>query len=178
MDLPTLLPWLWWAILAVACARWARARAGGFAALAVVALGLATLHQFGWNKPIYQFGRGLLQDAGVYERRIVFKLAIGAVFAPLAVWLLWRLIRWARRLSLLQGVALAAMVVDLLFITVRTLSIDGWLPLAIGDEPGKSRFGAAVAAVALLATLVAPRGRAGEQSTETEHAGQFLVRRR
>lgn len=182
MTLLAVLPWLWWGTALVAVVQTLRRVPGG-AVLAAVAALLASLHQFGWNKPIYQFGRDLLQANGFYEQRLVFKIGLGVVFFPLAAWLVWRGLKWSARVPFGQRLALVAMATDLLYIAIRTLSIDGWLPLWIGEEPGKSQFGTALAGAALLLVVLAsrrpvaePPAKGGQQFLkEGEHA--FIGRR-
>ncbi|MBL8727776.1 MAG: hypothetical protein JNM25_05055 [Planctomycetes bacterium] len=155
MELGAVLPWVWCAAAALAAAR---VRGPGGRRWWVPGAGAslqASLHLWGWNKPIYLAGKRLMVWTGFYEERLWFKFAIGLVFFPAVAWLGWRAWRWAACLSRLQRVAMVAIVVDLLYITVRTLSVDGWMPAAIGDEPGKSRLGLALAGIAALAVLVA-----------------------
>lgn len=155
MTLGDALPWSWCAVALVAGARTRGRGARSWWLPCAAAAVLASLHLWGWNKPIYLAGKRLMVWTGFYEERLWFKFAIALVFFPVVAWLCWRAWRRAACLSPLQRVALVAMVVDALYVTVRTLSVDGWMPLAIGDEPGKSVFGAALAAVALLAVVVA-----------------------
>lgn len=154
MDLYDVLPWLWCAVALVAAVR---TRCHGGAAWwgpCLFALLLATVHLWGWNKPIYHAGREALVWLGLHDERLWFKVAIGLVFFPLVGWLLWWGWRASKHLPAALRLALLAMATDALYITIRTLSVDGWMPLVIGIEPGKSRFGASLAAVALLAVLV------------------------
>ncbi len=160
MQLADVVPFVWCAAAIVAALR---ARRGGrlwwvtctFAAM------LTTLHRWGWNKPFYQAGRAALIDLGVYDDRLVFKAALGVVFTAIVAWIAWRLRRLPRRLLPLHRIGWLAMLVDALYVTVRTLSIDGWMPIAIGVEPGKSVLGLALAIAALLAVAFA-RGPAPE----------------
>jgi len=156
MEIADLVPWVW-CVAAVAAV--VRARRGGrlWWATAAFASMLATLHRWGWNKPFYEAGRAALIDLGVHDERLVFKIAIGIAFFAALAWLAFRCRRWPRRLLPLHRIAWLAMVVDTLYVTVRTLSIDGWMPIAIGVEPGKSVLGLSLAIVALLA-IVAARG--------------------
>ncbi|MBL8747763.1 MAG: hypothetical protein JNK78_01280 [Planctomycetes bacterium] len=150
MHLADVVPFVWCAVAIVAVAR---SRRGGrlwwvtctFAAM------LATLHRWGWNKPLYHAGRATLIDFGVYDDRLVFKAAIGVVFAALCAWFAWRMRRWPRRLLPLHRIGWLAMLADALYVAVRTLSIDGWMPIAIGVEPGKSVLGLSLAIATLLA---------------------------
>jgi hypothetical protein len=161
MALSDVLPWLWCAAALLALLRSTGRGGCTWWALGGGALLQGSLHLWGWNKPIYLAGKRLMVWTGFYEERLWFKFAIGLVFFPLVAWLGWRGWRWAARLSRLQRVAMVAIVVDLLYITIRTLSVDGWMPAVIDDEPGKSRLGVTLAAIALLAVLVA-RPRAAE----------------
>ena len=160
MTLADVIPFVW---CAVSFAGALRSRRGGrlWWATAAFASMLATLHQWGWNKPFYQAGRAALIDLGVYDDRLVFKVAIGLVFFTALAWLAWRLRRWPRHLVPLHRVAWLTMLVDALYVTVRTLSIDGWMPISIGVEPGKSVLGLSLAIAALLAVAFA-RGPAPE----------------
>lgn len=155
MPLADLIPWLWAGAAAVAGLRARGVGGRRWLPAAIGALLLASLHLWGWNKPIYFAGKNTLIWLGVYDSRLWFKFAIGLVFFPVAGWLCWRGWRLAARQSPLQRLALVAMVLDALYITIRTLSVDGWMPDVIDDEPGKSRLGCALAGVALLAAVVA-----------------------
>lgn len=162
MQASDVIPVVWFAVAVTAAARARRVRSYWPAgALAVL---LASLHHWGWNKPIYAAGRELLMHWGVYDDRLVFKVMIGLVFFPLVAWAAWRAWRWSARLAPLHRVACAAMAVDALYVAVRTLSIDGWMPIAIGVEPGKSLLGLSLAVAALVALALAgapPEGDAG-----------------
>ncbi|HEX5053478.1 MAG TPA: hypothetical protein VFZ65_16995 [Planctomycetota bacterium] len=162
MDAPTAIALLWLAAALLAAPRAWRQRGAARFALVIGALLLASLHAFAWNRPIYFAGRGLLADAGFYEQRFTFKLAIGVVFAGLCGWFLWRAARWCGSLSGWERLALAAMAVDALYIATRTCSIDGWMPDAIAYEPGKSVLGLSLAAASLLALLLGTRVREEE----------------
>lgn len=154
MELGDLIPWLW--CLGAGAAAW-RARRGrrGSWPTCIVALVLASVHLFGWNKPIYHAGREVLIGFGVYDDRSVFKVAIGLAFFPLVAWAGFRAWRWSRRVAPLLRTALVLMTLDALYVAVRTLSIDGWMPLAIGLEPGKSILGISLAALATVAIAAA-----------------------
>lgn len=155
MELGAIVPWLWCLAAGVAALR---TRGGGARSWWLLGAGgalLFSLHLWGWNKPIYLAGKRLMVWTGFYEERLWFKFAIGSVFFPLVAWACWRGRRLAPRLSAWQRIALGAMVADALYVTARTLSVDGWMPQAIGDEPGKSLLGATLAAVALLGVLLA-----------------------
>lgn len=154
MEASDAIPWVWCAA-ALASAWRTRHRTAGWWLACGGALVLASVHLWGWNKPIYAAGREVLMGFGVYDDRLVFKLAIAGVFFPIAAWLGFRAWRWSRRLAPLHRAALGLMVVDALYVTIRTLSIDGWMPLAIGLEPGKSILGIALAALSLLAVAFA-----------------------
>lgn len=160
MELADVIPFVWGAAAVTAALR---SRRGGsrFWVTAAFALLLASIHEWHWNKPFYETGRAALIDLGVYDDRLVFKVAIGLVFFTALAWLAWRLRRWPRHLVPLHRVAWLAMLVDALYVTVRTLSIDGWMPITIGVEPGKSVLGLSLAIAALLAVAFA-RGPAPE----------------
>lgn len=155
MTLADSIAWLWGVMAVVAGVRSRGPGGRTWWAPGAGALLQASLHLFGWNKPIYLAGKRLVAWTGFYDERLWFKFAIGLVFFPLVVWLCWRAFGWARRLSPLQRLALAAVAVDLLYITSRTLSVDGWMPDAIGGEPGKSRLGATLAAIGVVAVACA-----------------------
>ncbi|MBL9079501.1 MAG: hypothetical protein JNL08_18505 [Planctomycetes bacterium] len=155
MQLADVLPWAWGATAALAA--WRTRGAGGRSWWwpCAGALLLLSLYALGWNKPIYLAGKNALIWLGVYEARLWFKVAIGLVVFPLLLWAARQAFVWSRRLSALQRAALAVMAVNVFYITVRTLSVDGWMPLCIGVEPGKSLLGAALALGALLCTALA-----------------------
>ena len=180
MGLADLLPWLWGLAALVAALR-VRSPAGrAWTWLGGVALVLATLHLWGWNQPVYLAGKNALIRLGVYEQRLAIKFAVALVFFPLALWLAVRLWRATARWSPLQRAALLAMVLDALYVAIRSLSVDGWMPLWIGVEPGKSLLGAVLAGVALVAIVAArpssaPPSAPPPQSLDTEG---YVVRRR
>lgn len=185
MHLADLLPWLWALAAVVAVVR--RRGPGGPAWpwLAGGALLLATLHLWGWNQPVYLAGKNALIRLGVYEQRLAVKFAVALVFFPLVLWLAVRLWRATALWSPLQRVALLAMVLDALYVAIRSLSVDGWMPVWIGVEPGKSLLGAVLAGVALGGIVAArpsvapssgpPPGSPPRQSLDTEG---YVVRRR
>jgi len=155
VELSEAIPWLWCGAAVVALLRLRGRGARTWWPPCVGSALLWSLHFWGWNKPIYLAGKRLMLWTGFYEERLWFKFAIGLVFFPLVALACWRGFRLASRLSPWQRIALCVMVVDALYVTARTLSVDGWMPLAIGDEPGKSLLGITLAAAALLAMLVA-----------------------
>ncbi len=161
MDLADTLPWLWCATALVAAGRaWPRARQPAVPVwwlAAAVALLLASLHLWGWNQPIYLAGKHLVGALGVYDQRLWLKVAIGLVFFPMVGWLAWRAWRWTAGAPTGLRAALAAMFADACYVAIRSLSVDGWMPVWIGVEPGKSRFGAALAGVALVAVVATCR---------------------
>lgn len=167
MALSGVIPWLWCAVALVAGLRTRGRGACRWWSASAAAAVLASLHLWGWNKPIYLLGKRLVAWTGLYEERLWFKFAIAAVFFPLVAWGCWRAWRWSACLSPLQRLALVAMVVDVLYVAVRTLSVDGWMPLAIGVEPGKSLLGIVLAAVALACVLVARPRAASEERHAT-----------
>ncbi|MEO6596454.1 MAG: hypothetical protein ABIP94_17015 [Planctomycetota bacterium] len=145
---------LWLAAAVVAAFR--AKRLGGAARIALVfgAVLLASLHGFGWNKPIYFAGRELLAEWGVYGQRFSFKVAIGVVFFGLVVWTFFCARRLCARLTKWERLAFAAMSLDGIYIAVRTCSVDGWMPDVIAYEPGKSVLGVMLATLTLLALLL------------------------
>jgi hypothetical protein len=167
VALSDVVPWLWCAVALVAGLRTRGRGARSWWPPSAAAALLASLHLGGWNKPIYLLGKRLVAWTGLYEERLWFKFAIAAVFFPLVAWACWRAWRWSACLSPLQRIALLAMAIDALYVTVRTLSVDGWLPEAIGVEPGKSLLGTGLAAVALLAVVVARPRAASEERHAT-----------
>lgn len=154
MEVADVIPFVW---CAAALAAAVRSRGGGrlWWATAAFASMLASLHQWRWNKPVYEAGRAALIDLGVYDERLVFKVAIGLVSFAALSWFAWRTRRWRGRLPPLHRLAWLAMFVDALYVTVRTLSIDGWLPIALGVEPGKSLLGLSLASAAVAAVAFA-----------------------
>ena len=154
MEPSDAIPWVWCAATLAAAWRTRRRTAGWWLA-GGGALVLASVHLWGWNKPVYHAGREVLIAFGVHDDRLVFKFAIAVVFVPVVAWFAFRAWRWSRRLAPLHRVALGLMAVDALYVTVRTLSIDGWMPLAIGLEPGKSVLGLTLAALAFLGVVFA-----------------------
>ena len=154
MDLADVVPWPWCAAALVAALR-ARRGGRGWWSTAAFALLLASLHLWRWNQPVYEAGRQLLIDCGVHGDRLVFKLALGLVFVPVFAFFAWRAWHRSRRLAMLHRVALLLMVADALYVTMRTLSIDGWMPIALGVEPGKSILGISLAVLAALAVAFA-----------------------
>ena len=164
---------LWLCVAGSAAYATARRRAPGAATALLGALLLASLHAFHWNQPIYFAGRRWVMDLGVYAERLWLKLAIGALVllaAALAVRPAWR---WLVHAEALLRVALAAIALDLGYITVRTLSIDGWMPDAIAFDPGKSALAIALALVACV-TTVCSRPRAATTKGQREDGAFFL----
>lgn len=143
----------WLAVALAAAWAWRRRRAPGGAPLAIAALLLASLHRWQWNRPLYEGGRRWLIDTGLYEQRLLAKLAVGAAAVALALFAARPLLRWLRTWPAALRVAGGAALVDAAFVAVRTLSIDGWIPDAVNFDPGKTALQLALATTALVAAL-------------------------
>lgn len=173
MQLDLVTTALWLCAAATAAAVRLRRRATGAVAAAVAAALLASLHAFHWNRPIYFAGRRWLMDRGVYADRLWLKLALGAAALAIALLIARRSRAWLARVEPLLRVAGAAMALDLGYIAARTLSIDGWMPMLIAVEPGKSALGIALAAVGWLA-LSCSRPRTPDHPANGKDRALFL----
>ncbi|MCB9876487.1 MAG: hypothetical protein H6835_02705 [Planctomycetes bacterium] len=159
MFSPPVIAAIWAAVAVVALLLARRAGRDGLAACVTLTTCCASLHAWGWNRPLYQAGRQWLVDHELYAGRMWLKVTIGAVVVAgllAAVRPAWRRLRgWPRA----RLVAFAAALLDVGYIGARTLSIDGWMPDAIAFEPGKGVLGFVLAAAALAATPFARRRR-------------------
>ena len=104
--------------------------------LGLLALGLSSIALFRWNMTLLRAGQSWLHESGLYEQRILFKLAIAAllIVALFVLAVLWR--RVARGISG-HGTLLCGLGLGSLFVLSLTLSLDNFMPGFIADPPGR-----------------------------------------
>lgn len=147
-----------WLLTAIAAFyAWSRHRAPGAVPSAIAAFFLSSLHWWNWNKPIYLTGRNWLADSGIYDQRLFLKVGIGLLAVLVVAFSLRPAARQLARWGWACRIAATAALLDALYITLRTLSIDGWMPDAIAVGSGKSTLAITLAAIALLGALAAIR---------------------
>lgn len=121
-----------WLLVAIGC--WRQAPPRGWRIAAVAAAVFASVRALRWNYGLLLGARELLFAAGVYDDRIVGKLALGALLVvaiAFAVVALRRVGAPALRTTL-AGVALQAALV-----LVETCSLDDAMPRWTMQQPGR-----------------------------------------
>lgn len=143
---------------------WARAgslhrRAGMAMLLLAVANGTAAALR--WHVDVYYLARGWLGEAGVYEQRGWFKLAIAVALVLLAAAAWFGARRLLGSLPPALRVSCCALLGWAFYLAAYTTFLDNFLPAAFGAWPWRQLWEALFAVVALVAASLPGGARAG-----------------
>lgn len=131
---------------------------GGLAVVvAVLAALFASLRAVTWNYAVLAAARRVLQDAGAYEARVGWKVALGAVLLCAIVLLLRRALRAAPEPRAL--LCIVAVVIQGALLAIETFSLDDVMPRPLQEQPGRYLLEGSCVALALWALRPAGEGR-------------------
>ncbi|MCP3915676.1 MAG: hypothetical protein GY711_08985 [bacterium] len=111
---------------------------------------LASIALWRWHVRLLRFGQRTLRDLGVYESRMVVKVAIVVLLVFGTVVFLRFAGGWLRRALGGTGAALVPTVAAAVFLALLTLSLDDFMPRLVSAPPGRFVIEYALALAALL----------------------------
>jgi len=139
--------------LVVAVRAWSRRRSSPrvWSSCATIAVAFASVRVWPWNYALLELARAGLREAGVYDERFWFKLALatGLVLGVAAARpSLRRLIREPAEFGCCIGLGLQG-----ILLAIETMSLDEAIPQFLVQQPGRYLAEGCFAGLALLAVL-------------------------